>query len=218
MQPSGHLASQPPLAPLARKSRVRAALVGGGLCILAITTGVLTSAFLAGPSAAPPSSPNQWNWLEGTYWIVRPQGLPNVLYDPIADDTQTSIGQTVYHIDRCRYGYFHGCATIEVFGADQVQCRRLIGTITPEGKVLLTFIAVEGDQVQLAINAIGTMRREQGQWVMENQMASAAPGDPNSYVMHWAYMFQCEEGDFFWDSLPFVHESVPDFLSQCGCE
>ncbi len=185
------------------------------IAVGALIGAVSIAAILSGLTALTSPSPKTWDWLEDTYWYVRPQGLPNMVYDAVTDTAQPSIGQTVYHIRQCRYGYFVGECTVQIMGNDQIQCRQMIGTVTPEGQVLLTFLAMDGEKVQLSINAIGVMRRERGEWTMENQMASPGPDDPTTFVAHWAYMFQVDESDPHWNSLPFARVSVPDFLGRC---
>jgi len=49
-------------------------------------------------------------------------------------------------------------------------------------------------------------------WAMVNQMTSPAM---SGTLSHWAYMILSEPGMASYDSLPFVDESIPQFMSAC---
>ena len=202
-----HTTSREPLMRIKFWNTPRRAIVSSALLL---TTGVI----LIASTMQPPNDPTRWDWLEGTTWFVRPQGLPNMIYRAENDSVSPSFDQTVYQIESCRYGYFEGHTTIQLTGA-AVQCRRLIGSITPEGQVQLTFFALDNGTVTSAINAVGAMRHVQGQWTMQNQMAAPMTGDQSGFAVHWANMFQVREGEHFWNRLPMVDMSVPEFMAQC---
>lgn len=164
---------------------------------------------------SPTINPNitRWRWLEDTYWYVPNRNLPAVLY--LTDERRSIpiLDQTVYHITSYTDGYFTGDTVVQL-GQGTPTCMSLLGSITPEGVVLLTFTPLEPTEDAAITQGTGKMRFEFGQWTMENQMTSG-PGVP-LLVAHWAYMLQTKPGDRSWNSLPGVGMSVPKFLGQCG--
>ena len=88
----------------------------------------------------------------------------------------------------------------------------LIGSVTPEGAVYLTFTNLPYVAGATPTIGIGRMIKKGGQWTMENQMST---GNGSSQVGHWAYMAQARPGDAAWRSLPGVDMSMSTFLEQC---
>lgn len=188
-----------------------------------LTSALVTAAGLIGlasvlpPGSAAPPNPRKWDWIEGTTWYVKPQGLPAMIYDAQADHAVPFSDQTVYTIQSCHWGYFVGSTTLQ-YGDMPIQCRKLIGSVTPEGTISLTFIEpnAEPSGAPSVTRGTGVMRRVQGAWTMENQMCTQMEDDPNVFVQHWAYMFQVAPGDAAWNNLPGVDMSVPDFMAECS--
>ena len=102
----------------------------GGLAALA------SALLFTASTQAPAVDGTKWDWLQDTYWIVKPDGLPAMAYD-IASGTGIPIrDQTVYHIERCEYGYLYGRCTSQ-YGAAQPRCSRVVGNVAPDGSVIL---------------------------------------------------------------------------------
>ena len=153
----------------------------------------------------------RWSWLENTYWYVPPANLPAVLYNSSTGALVPVQDQTVYHIVAYKNGYFWGQSATQL-GSSQPSYSTMLGSVTPERRVLLTF-TVTGDSTSPSITeGFGEMQRKRGQWTMENQMFTA----PNETLQigHWAYMLQTHPGLASWRSLPSAGVSVPAFLNQ----
>jgi len=171
---------------------------------------------LALPQDAPlASNPTvlRWRWLKGTTWYVPAPNLPATLFLAAENRLVPISDQTVYQISDYRDGYFTG-KTVVALAAAPAQCLTLVGSVTPEGRVLLTFTPRNASADATVTQGAGQMRRRAGQWAMENQMSSGA--NALAQVVHWAYMLQTEPGQRSWDSLPGSGLSVPDFLAQCS--
>ena len=159
--------------------------------------------------AALVSMDQRWSWLANTYWYVPTANLPAVLYNS-ATGSQTIVSdQTVFHITDYVDGYFWG-VTVTQLGSSPAVSSTLLGSVTPQGKVLLTFTQTSSNSGPSITNGFGTMPRKLGQWSMENQMFTS-PGD-TVQIGHWAYMVQTRPGLRSWTSLPPSGESVPQFL------
>ena len=152
-----------------------------------------------------------WRWLEGTTWYVPTSGLPAYLY--LAEENQLVpvSDQTVYMITGYRNGFFWG-KTAGKLGNSEVSCSSLVGSVTPEGSVYLTFTPFPYAEGSEATVGIGNMTRKAGKWSMLNQMST---GSGSAQVGHWAYMLQTYPGASSWSSLPGVAMSVPDFMAPC---
>lgn len=166
-------------------------------------------ASFAAPRAASAQSTmdGSWNWLKNTYWIVPTPYLPSLLLNTSTNVLIPAVDQTVYHITDYRLGYFWGKNVSQV-GKLPVNCSSLVGSVTPDGKVLLTFTTVSSNGTATAQQGFGAMVLKGRAWTMLNQTSTAA-------FSHWAYMVQSKPGEASWNSLPGVGKSVPDFLAQC---
>jgi hypothetical protein len=171
---------------------------------------------IATAALAVPASANtvlSWSWLNGTTWIVPPSGLPAYVYKPLENQLEPVQDQTVYTITGYRNGYFWG-RTATKLGTGDITCKALVGSVTPEGKIYLTFTDqpytpnVSGTTI-----GVGNMVAKGGQWTMANQMST---GSSAAQVGHWAYMVQSKPGSASWRSLPGVGKSVPEFMAQCA--
>lgn len=195
----------------------------------------LLAVFLAvwlGISASAPTLPatakgttTDWSWLANTYWIVPSPNLPAVLFSASSQELVPVSDQTVYHITGYQNGYFWGKNVGQLNGESAlVSCSSLIGSVTPDGQVLLGFITTNTDGTSSLQQGFGTMvkqggkkshkkgkkknRKKSQEWTMLNQTGTTS-------FAHWAYMVQSQPGDASWDSLPGVGVSVEDFLAQC---
>lgn len=176
------------------------------LAIAAITNAG-PSAFAQSDAPGSPARQTDWSWLQNTYWIVPPANLPSILFDATKNVLAPASDQTVYHITGYRAGYFWGKNVTQV-GRLPVACSSLVGSVTPNGRVLLSFTTVQNGGSVTAQQGFGEMVLQNGAWTMLNQTSTAS-------FAHWAYMVQSRPGEASWASLPGVRKSVPDFLAQC---
>lgn len=170
----------------------------------------------------------RWRWLADTYWYVPQENLPALASGPTATTPAPVSDQTVYHIVQYANGYFWGPTAVSYMprrdgtSSGSPSCLQLVGSITPEGRLHLTFSAPPistnantGSRREPTVG-IGTMVREHGEWLMENQMSTLSAG--NVLLTHWAHMRECRPGDPCFSSLPGVGLSVPQMLAPCAHE
>ena len=119
--------------------------------------------------------------------------------------------QTVFHITGYSRGYFSGSVVTQL-GSSPASSSNMIGSVTPEGAVLLSFTGTGTSSSPAVTQGIGKMTKRFGQWTMENQMFTSPT--ETLQIGHWAYMVRTRPGTPSWRSLPGVGESVPTFLSQ----
>lgn len=182
--------------------------------LVAAASAVLGVGERAGSTAPLPQTPSvtDWAWLKDTYWYVPAPNLPAYIYTARTQQLRAIADQTVYHITDYRAGYFWGPSAAK-FGSGGVTCSALVGSVTPEGQVLLTFTPADPTVQTVVTQGFGTMRLRAGEWLMENQMSSG----PNALIQigHWAYMAQTRPDQASWQSLPGIGLSVPELLGQC---
>jgi hypothetical protein len=152
----------------------------------------------------------RWSWLANTYWFVPPPNLPAVLYNSNTGTVTLVSDQTVYHIATYQNGYFWGNSVTQLGSGSPVQSS-MLGSVTPEGKILLTFTQTSSSTSPTITEGFGVMQRKFGQWTMENQMFTAPT--ERLQIGHWAYMVRTRPGLSSWSSLPSAGVSVPTFLS-----
>jgi hypothetical protein len=153
----------------------------------------------------------RWSWLANTYWYVPPANLPAVLYNSSTGTLTPVKDQTVYHIAAYKNGYFWGSSATQL-GSSQPSYSTMLGSVTPEGRILLTFTSTGKSKSPSITEGFGEMRRKYGQWTMENQMFTAPI--ETLQIDHWAYMVQTHPGLPSWNSLPSAGVSVPMLLNQ----
>jgi hypothetical protein len=167
------------------------------------------------PGDAQGSGKSAWSFLSNSYWIVPPANLPALLSDTSNGGTFVPIvDQTVFHIQTYQGGYFWGqVATMLTIGgeASGPNCYQLVGSITPEGSVQLSFTPTGSTGV--ATTGLGTMRFIRNQWTMENQMST---GVNSGLVTHWAYMAQCHANQPCQQQLPGTSLTVAQMLAPCS--
>lgn len=163
-----------------------------------------------------PSDSSTWSWLADTHWCVPPASLPALRLDH--DDALTwRVDQTVWHITGYREGYFWGVSATLLRDAGGEASERgpgsqplgftMLGSITPEGRVYLTFIPDSGGSSTIGI---GRAVPHGSGWSLEMQMST---GSSAQTTAHWAYMVRVRPGDPNWDSLPGFGLSVPEMLA-----
>lgn len=188
-------------------------LLTRGLAPAALLLATLASTALASDT---PSPSQRWAWLAadgGTYWYVPQAGLPAYRWrtsDP-AGATQVS-DQTVWHIERVENGYVFGPVVAQL--DDQApQCQYLVGSITPDGQVYLTFNTTGGSGSPTLTTGIGKVVESSEGPVFQMQMAT---GSSRLQVTHWAKMTQCRAGQPCWNALPGLDDtSISEFLANC---
>lgn len=156
-----------------------------------------------------------WSWLADTYWYVPEESLPALRLDPSENTLTWVIDQTVWQLTGYREGYFWGvCVALLRDAGEEIPERgpsskpsslTMLGSITPEGRVHLTFISSQSGNATIGI---GSMVQHRGGWSFQMQMSTGE----RSRTAHWAYMVQTRPGDPSWDSLPGVGLSVPEML------
>lgn len=170
-------------------------------CVIAVSTGVCVAA----------ETVLDWRWLEGTTWYVPTSGLPAYVYTPGNNTLVAGPDQTVYTITGYRNGFFWG-RTATKFDTTAISCKSLVGSVTPEGKVYLTFTNSPWSAGDTWTIGVGNMVMKNRQWTMVNQMST---GGTLAQIGHWAYMLRTRPGQASWYSLPGVNMSVPDFMQTC---
>lgn len=154
------------------------------------------------------SDPYQYCFKNST-WIVPPQTLLAYLYDN-GTVTQAS-DQTVWVISSYNQGYFSGQSYTAIDNSTLSQ-KYLIGSVTSEGKVYITFYSGTSTSTDL-VSGIGDLNvKSSGQCSFIMQMNSGQNGV--SGLTHWSYMIPVNPGDIFYNNLPGTQMSVPEFLSQ----
>jgi hypothetical protein len=159
---------------------------------------------------------DRWGWLTNTYWYVPTPNLSAVILsrnDPMHPVLVPVRDQTVFHVTGYRSGYFWGIS-VSQFNNGTPTCNSLVGSITPEGRVLLLFSPMENSSGATITQGIGQMIHTGGRWTMENQMFSRPSSSPLE-VGHWAYMVPTGPGRPGWTSLPSAGVSVEQLLANC---
>jgi hypothetical protein len=162
------------------------------------------------------ADPSTWSRLENTYWCVPPESLPALRFDQDGNTLTWRVDQTVWHITGYRDGYFWGvCGALmrdagepapERGPGAQPQGFTMLGSITPEGQVHLTFIPVSRGPDTLGIGRVVLHGAEPS---FEMQMSTGSGAQTNA---HWAYMVPVRPDDPSWHSLPGIGLSVPEML------
>lgn len=80
----------------------------------------------------------KWSWLAGTFWYVPTKNLPAYSYSPITNTVTKVSDQTMFHITHYANGYFSD-NVVGQLGSNRPDCLSLVGSVTPGGKVYLTF-------------------------------------------------------------------------------
>lgn len=176
-------------------------LVAAALAVMTIAASGVVIARRPNPNVT------DWRWIIGTTWIVPKTNLPAVSFDPTTQVISKIKDQTVYQVTGYRDGYFWG-PTAAKFGNNPIACKSMVGSITPQGQVMLLFTQTLGNGQTLFNQGFGQMIKQNGEWTMQNQTGTET-------MAHWAYMVQSKPGDATWTSLPGVGMSVEEFMSGC---
>ena len=160
-------------------------------------------------SASNLSDPYQYCFNNST-WIVPPQTLRAYLYN---NGTITpAVDQTVWVFSSYDQGYFSGQSYTAIDNSTLSQ-RYLIGSVTSEGKVFITFYSGTSTSTDL-VSGIGVLNaKSSGQCSFIMQMNSGQNGVDG--LTHWSYMIPVNPGDAFYNNLPGTGGmTVPQFLAQ----
>jgi hypothetical protein len=154
---------------------------------------------------------NFTNLIKNTIWIVPPSTLLAYQYSPSSYTAVTD--QTVWVIDDYEKGYFFGNSYTAVInsGSTTYTQKKILGTVSSGGAVYMTFIPSGAISTTDLVNGIGTFANLQGsyQFVMQMNAGSTTDG-----LSHWSYMISINEESPYYDNLPGVDQSLPDFLSN----
>jgi hypothetical protein len=110
---------------------------------------------------------NRWSWLADTYWYVPTSNLAALLFDSTAGTLRPVSDQTVFQITGYRDGYFWGNAVTQL-GSSSPSGSSMVGSVTPQGRVLLTFTQTSSRSGPTVTEGFGMMQRKAGRWTMEN--------------------------------------------------
>jgi hypothetical protein len=162
----------------------------------------------------------RWQWLADTFWCVMTPDLPALRFAPDSLQLGWLVDQTVWHIQGFQDGYFWGVSATLVYPAGSAaprhgprarrQTATLLGTITPEGTLQISFL--RDSSTNDVVVAPGRVREHDGAASLEMQMSTGN----RRRVLHWAYMAPVKPGDPAWDHLPGVDMSVPEFLGDAA--
>lgn len=149
-------------------------------------------------------------YLRNTVWIVPPPTL--LAYEFVGGIHVPVSDQTVWVISRYDQGYFFGDSYTTLNGTPSSQ-RKIVGSVTPRGDVYITFYPLSDETESTDIvNGIGSFEKQNGKYTFIMQMNSAE--NSLSGLSHWSYMISVKPDDYFYQHLPGVNMSVPEFISQ----
>jgi hypothetical protein len=187
----------------------------GGAMIIAWLGG---SATTAEPLGNATRGVGQFRFLQGSKWYVPAETLPAMELQLRNGRVRALVDQTVWDITNYRDGYFWGrtaavfkyAATGQPVGGPA--CTTMVGSVTPDGRIYITFVS-QGQKTTLgATRGIGTLTgNDQQGWTFQMQMSTGV----NTVIAHWSYMDQCKAGDACEAQLPGSDLSLADFLAQC---
>lgn len=184
------------------------AVVAAGVAAVGLMT--------AAPAGAADPKPGRWSWTEGTIWYVPPAGFPAIISSPESNKVLTVYDQTVYSIDRYWKGYIWGYQRVQFWPKSEDQpvqpdsdptCARMVGSITPEGTLNVSFTPLNG---ATRTTGVGFMEKRDGKWTMEMQMTT---GSDDLQISHWAYMEYCDITKKC--PLPGIKGTAQSFLQAC---
>lgn len=133
---------------------------------------------------------NEISWLAGTQWYVTAENLLAYMTDSTLQTNTPVADQTLWNITAAQGGSFQGTAQTKLwfrtpsgqFQQSGSASNTMDGTITEGGEITIVFTPDDSDQAQTT--GYGQLRRVDGEWRMEMQMATGA----QVLALHWAYM------------------------------
>jgi hypothetical protein len=182
---------------------------------LALTIALVSVVSLGFVSDVHCSSSGDWSFLQNSYWYVPASNLPALFSNTAGGGIFTPIGdQTIFYIQSYTRGYLWGTVATELTVVGRAvgpACFQMVGSVTPEGTVNLSFSPA--DTSGSPTSGLGTMRFIRGKWKMENQMSSNVKG---GMVTHWAYMTQCTAGQPCMQSIPGTDLTIAQLVGECS--
>jgi hypothetical protein len=169
-------------------------------------------------------SADDLSWLVGTYWYVPTEYLPAMQQVNVTEPKITQVNdQTLWYFTEYSNGYLVGQCSASVDGGDFTY-QSIVGSVTPEGSVCLSFTPVGGISLHpvrgsISIASIivgqGKLVKHQGEWAFLMQMTG---GNGVYNLTHWAYMMQTRPGDKSWTNLPGTDgsQSVDEIFADWG--
>ncbi len=136
-------------------------------------------------------------WLAGTRWYVTADNLLAYLTDSALRIRTPVADQTLWSITTANDGAFQGTAQTQLWmrapdgglRKGSAATSAMGGTVTESGEVTIVFTPSDPGQAQTT--GYGQLRRVDGEWRMEMQMATGT----RSLALHWAYMTQWMGGE-----------------------
>lgn len=161
-----------------------------------------------------------YKFLNNTIWFVPTETLPAAVLDVKYSILSPVIDQTVWFIDGYKDGYYKGRVVTQLFipgsngtTAGPAQCLNLVGSITPDGKVLISFIDQGAISAKGATVGIGTLTKKNKVWRFLMQMSTGS----SKLISHWSYMDRCPgEKAKCYSKLPGTWMGVKEFGALCG--
>ena len=157
-----------------------------------------------------------WRWLRDTFWYVDERWLPALQLDPAENRLAWKVDQTVWRLTGYRDGYLWGVSSAlvltpgETAPSSRPTLSTIVGSITPEGTVHLTFVRPTA-RTSAPVLGLGRMSAFRGRPTFEMQMSTTAPS--GDVLVHWAHMLRVGPDDPEWESLPGVGLSVEQMLA-----
>lgn len=136
--------------------------------------------------------------LAGTRWYVTAENLLAYLTDPALRVRTPVADQTLWSIASAEGGRFQGTSRTQLWvrapegGLRQMGAATtstLDGTLSESGEITIVF--TPDDPTQPRTTGYGHLRRVEGEWRMEMQMATGT----QTLALHWAYMTPWTGGD-----------------------
>ncbi len=160
---------------------------------------------------------SKWNFLKDSYWYVPTAFLPALQMNATDAEPTQMIDQTVWQITDYKYGYFWGNCAALLYENENPESQtlsgfRFAGSVTPDGKVQISFMPISELGAVMSTVGTGNMIKDDGEWVFNMQMESGI----TDLVVHWANMEETKEGESSWEKLPGTEYSVPELLEAAG--
>ena len=136
------------------------------------------------------------SFLAGTTWYVPPQNLLAYLCDPALRNERAVADQTVWSIASASGNRFEGTSVTQLWtsapdGVTELgsTTNTMSGSIAADGAITIVFTPSDPDQAETT--GYGQLRRVEGAWRMEMQMATGT----SLLAVHWAYMTRLRDGE-----------------------
>lgn len=119
--------------------------------------------------------------------------------------------QTVWVIDKYDKGYFFGKTYTALDGMPKSDFN-MSGSITPFGKVYITFFSLKDSGSSLLVRGIGkfVQTKNSAYFIMQTNSAE----NSTSGLSHWSYMIPVVPTDYWYQNLPSIGLSVPEFIAS----